>query len=224
MVHPAVSRLRDGQLYGAAVVVEGLGSLSLLQDVSGSPVCEVPLRAGAAMPALSELWVASLSSDDDEDDEVLASTKGVVAGSLLDTVDVRHDEKVLAEPYDSLFVAAADLGDEDGRCRWVGVAATAVSHCLCIRRKVLSVVSPSSIGLEEGAFGASSVATRSGHVVGPTDASTVVVLVIGSISIMHAFLQLVLAFQELALVLLVSGTALCPLSSVVPHRLKVGPM
>jgi hypothetical protein len=66
MVHPAVSRLPDGQLRDPSVVVEGLGSLSLLQDVSGSPVCEVPLRAGVAMPSSSELWVASLSSVDDE--------------------------------------------------------------------------------------------------------------------------------------------------------------
>jgi hypothetical protein len=114
MVHSTVSRLPYGQLRDPSVVVEGLGSLSLLQDVSGSPVCEVPLGAGAAMPSSSELWVASLSSVDDKDDEVLDSAKGVVAGSLLDTVDVCHDEKVLAEPCDSLFVAAADLGEEDG--------------------------------------------------------------------------------------------------------------
>jgi hypothetical protein len=54
-----------------------------------------------------------LSSDDDEDDEVFAP-QGVVSRLVLDTVDVRHDEKVLAEPSNGLFVGAIALGDEEG--------------------------------------------------------------------------------------------------------------
>jgi hypothetical protein len=69
------------------MVVEGLGSLSLLPDVSEGPIYEVLLRAGAPLPASSELWVASLSSKDDEDDEVLAP-QGVVSCLVLDTIDV----------------------------------------------------------------------------------------------------------------------------------------
>jgi hypothetical protein len=112
-------------------------------------------------------------------------------------------------------------------CRWVGAAATAVSHRICIRRKVSSGASPSSVGLEEGAFGASSVATRLGHVVGPLDAFAAIVLAIGSISAMRAFLQHVLALWTLMLilrmlVLLVSGATLCPFSLVVPRCLGVG--
>jgi hypothetical protein len=112
-------------------------------------------------------------------------------------------------------------------CKWVGVAAMAMSHRLCIRRKVSSVVSPSSVGLEEGAFSASSVATRLGHVVGPIDTSAAVVLVIGSVSVVRAFLELVLALQKLMLILwtlglLVSGTALCLPGPVAPRRLGVG--
>jgi hypothetical protein len=104
-------------------------------------------------------------------------------------------------------------------CRWVEAAATTMGRHLCIRRKVSSVVSLSSVGLEEGAFGASPVATRSGRAMGPTDASVAVVLVIGSVSAMRAFLQLVLAVRILMvvrqmLVLLVSRVALCPLSLI----------
>jgi hypothetical protein len=73
-------------------------------------------------------------------------------------------------------------------CRWVEAAATIMGRRLCIRRKVLSVVSLSSIGLEEGAFDASTVATRSGRAMGPTDASVAVVLVIGSVSAVRTFL------------------------------------
>jgi hypothetical protein len=72
--------------------------------------------------------------------------------------------------------------------RWVEAAATTVGRRLCIGRKVSSIVSLSSVGLEEGAFGASTVATRPGRAVGPTDASVAVVLVIGSISTVRAFL------------------------------------
>jgi hypothetical protein len=98
-------------------------------------------------------------------------------------------------------------------CKWVRAAATVTSHRLWFGRKVSSVVSPSSVGLEEGAFGASSVAIRSARVVDLTDVSGVIVLVIGSVSTVPAFLPLVLALQTLmllfrALVLLDSGASL----------------
>jgi hypothetical protein len=95
-----------------------------------------------------------------------------------------------------------------------------VSHRRWFDGKVSSVVSPSSVGLGGDAFGASSMATRSRHVVGPSDAFDVVVLVIGSVFTMHSFLLLVLALR--LLVLLASGAARRPLSLVVPRRLRVG--
>jgi hypothetical protein len=127
---PIASHPLDEQPHDAAVIIVGLGFLSLLPDVSGGPVSEVPLRAGAGLQASSQLWVASLSSDEDDDDEMLApqtplafgrdvaSVRDVVSGSVLNTVDVRLDEKVLVEPSDGLFVAVAALEDEEG---WVQV-------------------------------------------------------------------------------------------------------
>jgi hypothetical protein len=76
------------------------------------------------------------------------------------------------------------------RCSWVGAAAPAVSQRLCFTRRVSSVVSPSSVGLEGDVSGASSLTTRSAHVVGPSDASVVAVLVIGSVSVVLVFLPL----------------------------------
>jgi hypothetical protein len=58
-------------------------------------VSKLSLPHGVALPASSLLWVASLSSDEDDDDEVLvpqtplASAKDDVSGLVLDTVDVR---------------------------------------------------------------------------------------------------------------------------------------
>jgi hypothetical protein len=121
MVHPTKSCPPDEHLRDAAVVVEGLGSLSLLQDVSGGPISEVPRCADVELPVSSPLWGASSSSDEDDDDEVLApqtplaSAEDVVSGLVLGVVDVRHDEMVLVEPCDGPFVAAA-LRDEEG---WV---------------------------------------------------------------------------------------------------------
>src|SRR4051812_44691598 len=86
-------------------------------------------------------------------------------------------------------------------CMWVGKAALATSRRLCFKRKFLSIVSPSSVGLEGDAFGASSLATRSAHVVSPSGAFVIVALVIGSDSAMHAFLPLVIALRTLVLVL-----------------------
>jgi hypothetical protein len=82
-------------------------------------VPELSLPHGVALPAPSLLWVASLSSDEDDDDEVLvpqtplASAKDDVSGLVLDTIDVRHDEKVPPGPCGSLF-AASTLGDKEG--------------------------------------------------------------------------------------------------------------
>ena len=64
-------------------------------------------------------------------------------------------------------------------CMWIGGAAPAETFVLRFQAKVLSVASPSSVGLEEGAFVASSVATKSAHAVGRLDASVVVSPVIG---------------------------------------------
>jgi hypothetical protein len=67
-------------------------------------VPELSLPHGVALPASSLLWVASLSSDEDDNDEVLvpqtplASAKDDVSGLVLDTIDVRHDEKVPPGP------------------------------------------------------------------------------------------------------------------------------
>jgi hypothetical protein len=95
--------------------------MSLLSAASGGPISEVPLPTGATPPAPSLLWIASLSSDKDEDDEVLASqtplasAKGVVSGSSLDLVDVHHNEKTSMELCGRLCIAAAAaLGDEEG--------------------------------------------------------------------------------------------------------------
>jgi hypothetical protein len=112
-------------------------------------------------------------------------------------------------------------------CKWVMVDALTVGHRLCFGRKVSSVVSPSSVGLEGGDFGASSVATKSAHVMGPLDASDVAVLVIGSDSAVHALLLPVLAPRTVVLVLrmlvlLASGATLHSLSLVVPRCLGVG--
>jgi hypothetical protein len=88
-------------------------------------------------------------------------------------------------------------------------------------------VSPSSVGLKGGAFGASSMDTRPASAMGPTDAIAVIVLVTESVSVMLSFLLLVIALRTLGLVLqmfilLASRVALCALSLVVPRRLVVG--
>jgi hypothetical protein len=79
--------------------------LSLSSASMGGTVSEISPPVGVMLPAPVLLWDASLSSDKDEDD-----------GSVLDTVDVRHVEKVPAEPCDDLLAAA--LGDNEG---WVQV-------------------------------------------------------------------------------------------------------
>jgi hypothetical protein len=106
------SRLPD-ELCDTAVVVEGLGSLSLSPATSRGSISEVPIPAGTTLLPSSLLWEASLSSDEDDCDEVLAphtplaSPKGVVFGSVPSIVDERHDEKVPAEPYNNLYAAVA---------------------------------------------------------------------------------------------------------------------
>jgi hypothetical protein len=120
MAYSAAPRLHDGQFRSdSVVVVEGLGSLSLLPAALDDAVSEMPLPHGVALSAPSLLWVASLSSDEDDDDEVLvpqtplASAKDDVSGLVLGTVDVRHDEKVPPGPCGNLF-AATTLGDKEG--------------------------------------------------------------------------------------------------------------
>jgi hypothetical protein len=113
----------DGLLCDTVVIVEGLRSLSLPLDASGGLVSEVPFLANRP-PASSLLWDGSLSSDDDDGDEVLgpkmplASAKDVVSGSVLGIADVHHAEKAPTEPYGGLFAASAALRDEED---WVQV-------------------------------------------------------------------------------------------------------
>ena len=109
-------------------------------------------------------------------------------------------------------------------CRWIGAAVHAVRHRLRFGKKASTIASPSSVGLEGGVFAASSMATRSANVMGPSYASDVVVLVIGSVSAVRALLLLVLALRILGLVLqtlvlLASEAALRPLSLVAPFCL-----
>jgi hypothetical protein len=112
-------------------------------------------------------------------------------------------------------------------CRWVRAVAPTASHHLCFIRNVLNVVLPSSVGLEGDAFGGLSMATKSAHVVSHSDASTAIVLVIRSISLVRSFLLLVLTLRThmltlWTLVLFASGAALRPLSLPAPRYLKVG--
>jgi hypothetical protein len=94
------------------------------------------------------------------------------------------------------------------------------SHRLCFRRKGSIIVLPSSVGLEGGASAALSVATRSAHVVSPSSAFVVVILVIGSVFVGFFLQTSVLALRTL--VLLVSGGPLRMLSLGVPRRPGVG--
>jgi hypothetical protein len=113
-------------------------------------------------------------------------------------------------------------------CRWVGAAAPATSQRLCFERKVSSVVLLSSVGLEGGVSGGSSVTTRPARVVGGhLDASIVVVLGTESISAVLVFLPPLVkrwsvVFVLWSLLLLASGAALRQLSFVVPRCLRVG--
>ncbi|KAK1617757.1 hypothetical protein QYE76_023274 [Lolium multiflorum] len=109
--------------------------------------------------------------------------------------------------------------------RWVEAAAPAESHRLCLGRKASSVVSLSRVRLVEDAFGASSMATKSAHVVSLPYASVVVVLVTASVFAMHPFPSLVLTLRMLILVLwmhtpLASRAALRPHSLVVPQHFR----
>jgi hypothetical protein len=120
---PTANRPPNGKLCDSAVVVEGLGSLSLPLAASGGTLSEISPPIGAMLPAPVILWDASLCSDEDEDDEVLApqtplaSAKGAISSLVLGTIDVRLDEKVPVEPCGGLLAASA-LGDEEG---WVQV-------------------------------------------------------------------------------------------------------
>jgi hypothetical protein len=106
------------------VIVEGLGFLSLSSATLGGIDFEVPFLAD--MPtALSLLWAGSLSFDEDNGDEVLATqtplafAKDVVSGLVLGTTDVHHGDKANAEPCGGLFDASATLGGEED-CVQVG--------------------------------------------------------------------------------------------------------
>jgi hypothetical protein len=80
----------------------------------------MPLSIGVALPTLDLLWIASLASDDDYDNEELAprsplaSTKGVASASVCDAADVRHDEEAPVELCGGLSATADVLGDDEG--------------------------------------------------------------------------------------------------------------
>ena len=95
---------------------------------------------------------------------------------------------------------------------WVGGDVPADELPPSRRGKVSSVASPSSVGLEEGAFVASSVATKSVHAVSHSDAFAVVALVIGRGSVVLALRSLAVALRSH--VLLVSEAAPRPSSLV----------
>jgi hypothetical protein len=86
-----------------AVLVEGLGSLSMSPVASGGPA-EVPC-ADEALKAPSLLWVASLDSDEDDDDEELVP-QSPLAGSV-------HVEEVVADPCGGLSASTDALGNDD---------------------------------------------------------------------------------------------------------------
>jgi hypothetical protein len=81
-------------------------------------------RTTITPPASSLLWASSLSSDEDDEDEVLApqtplaSAKDVVSGSVLGNVDVHLTKKAHVEPCGGLFADSAALG---GKEDWVQV-------------------------------------------------------------------------------------------------------
>jgi hypothetical protein len=147
------SRLLD-ELHDSAVVVEGLGSLALSPATSGGSIFEVPIPASTALLPPSLLWVASLSSDEDDCDEVLAPHLWPLPKvlsltrclTLLMCVMMRRCEWSPA----TISMLLLPLGETRRvGCRWVWVAALAASHHrLSFRRSVSSVVSPSSVGLE----------------------------------------------------------------------------
>lgn len=117
---PATSRPPNEQLRDPAVVVEGLGSLSLSTTTTsgGSDSVEVPLPDCAALSSPSLLLDPSLSFDEDDDYEVLAYDKGVVFGPVHSSAEVCHDGKVTAEPYGGLSATVLAVGDDGD---WVQV-------------------------------------------------------------------------------------------------------
>jgi hypothetical protein len=100
------------------MIVEGLGFLSLPPAALGGLDSKVPFPADVPL-APSLLWAGSLSSNEDDGDEVLApqmplaSAKDVIFGLVLGSADVHHAEKVHAEPCGGLFAASAPLGGEE---------------------------------------------------------------------------------------------------------------
>uniref|UniRef100_A0ACD5YJ52 Uncharacterized protein n=1 Tax=Avena sativa TaxID=4498 RepID=A0ACD5YJ52_AVESA len=112
MVHPTASRPSDELLRDLAVMVEGLGSLSLPPDDFRGPIsAEIPLPIGAALSTVNPLWDASLSSD-----EALAPR--TPSSSVTWSVHCTANVTAPAEPSDGLSAATAALGVEEG---WVHV-------------------------------------------------------------------------------------------------------
>jgi hypothetical protein len=136
------------------------------------------------------------------------------------TDDVCHVEKAPAEACDALFVAAADLGDEEG---WVHVGRGG-----CPGHEPLPLLRQGalerSLAFKRWARGRCFRCLQRGHQVSscrkPFRCLERGHQVIGSVSVVRAFRPLVLALQ--ILMLLASGAALRPLSLVVPRRPGVG--
>ena len=104
----ASALLSDGHLGSdPAVVVEGLGSLSLPPAALGGPV------------STEESSVEDVDGDEElAPQSSMASTNGAVSGSVHGNTDVRHIEVAPAEPCGGLSGAVAALDDEKG---WVQV-------------------------------------------------------------------------------------------------------
>jgi hypothetical protein len=85
---------------------------------------EVPLPVSVSLSASSLLWDTSFSSDEDDDDKLLApqtpsaSANGDVSRLVLGIADVQHDGKAPAEPCSDLFAFDAALVVDEG---WVQV-------------------------------------------------------------------------------------------------------
>jgi hypothetical protein len=136
MVYPAASRPPVDLKRDNAVVVEGLGSLSLQPAASDGHLSEVPIPASAMLPTSSQLWVASLSSDeDDEDDEVLLRRRlwppwlrflsRCTTPLMFAMMRRRHQSLAAASLLIMLLQETRKAG-----CRWVTAAAPVVCQLL----------------------------------------------------------------------------------------------
>jgi hypothetical protein len=109
----AASRSPDGHLCDIAVVVEGLGSLSLPPAASGGPVSKVALPAGARLldggkDSVEELATGTFKT------HVVAAVVGEedVLGSARGNADVCNLDEARAEPCGGISADVDALGDK----------------------------------------------------------------------------------------------------------------